>query len=58
MQAAGGRGFFWADETIAKQAVNSPQTGIEIVDIYDDVIKQLPLIKLLLVLYLDIQQKK
>ena len=42
MQAAGGRGFFWADETIAKQAVNSPQTGIEIVDIYDDVIKQLP----------------
>ena len=42
VQAAGGRGFFWADETIAKQAVNSPQTGIEIVDIYDDVIKQLP----------------
>ena len=42
VQAAGGRGFFWADETVAKQAVNSPQTGIEIVDLYDDVIKELP----------------
>lgn len=42
VQAAGGRGFFWADETVAKQAVNSPQTGIEIVDLYEDVIKQLP----------------
>ena len=42
VQAAGGRGFFWADEAVAKQAVNSPQTGIEIVDLYEDVIKQLP----------------
>jgi len=41
VQAAGGRGFFWADETVAKQAVNSTETGIKIVNI-NDVIKELP----------------
>ena len=31
VQQAGGRGFFWDTEELAKQAVNSPNTGIEIV---------------------------
>ena len=31
VQSKGGRGFFWDTEELAKQAVNSPNTGIEIV---------------------------
>ena len=41
VQNEGGRGFFWDTEDMAKQAVNSPGTGIEIVKI-DDVIQKLP----------------
>jgi len=41
VQDAGGRGFFWATEDAAKAAVNSPQTGIQIVKM-DDVIKEIP----------------
>jgi hypothetical protein len=41
VQQAGGRGFFWDTEDMAKQAVNSPSTGLEIVKI-DDVIQKLP----------------
>jgi len=41
VQNEGGRGFFWETEDAAKQAVNSPTTGIEIVPI-DDVIQKLP----------------
>ena len=40
-QQAGGRGFFWDSEELAKRAVNSPQTGIEIVPL-DSVIQKLP----------------
>jgi len=36
-----GRGFFWDSEDIAKQAVNSPNTGIEIVPV-DSVFQKLP----------------
>ena len=41
VQSEGGRGFFWDSEELAKQAVNSPGTGIEIVKL-DDVIQKLP----------------
>ena len=41
VQSAGGRGFFWATEDLAKAAVNSPQTGIQIVKT-DDVIREIP----------------
>jgi len=41
VQESGGRGFFWESEDLAKQAVNSPTTGIEIVSL-DDVIQKLP----------------
>ncbi len=41
VQQGGGRGFFWDTEDIAKQAVNSPSTGIEIVKM-DDIIQKLP----------------
>ncbi len=41
VQQAGGRGFFWETEELAKAAVNSPGTGIQIVKI-DDVIQKLP----------------
>ena len=41
VQNQGGRGFFWETEDIAKQAVNSPGTGIEIVPL-DSVIQKLP----------------
>ena len=35
IQAAGERGAFWADENLAKQAVKSRETGIEIVKVGD-----------------------
>lgn len=35
VQASGGRGAFWADETLAKQAVRSNQTGIQVVKVAD-----------------------
>ena len=38
---AAGRGF-WKSEAEAKQAVNAPQTNIEIVDLYEEVIQKLP----------------
>jgi len=41
VQAAGGRGFFWDTEELAKQAVQSPTTGIQIVKV-DDVVQKLP----------------
>jgi hypothetical protein len=41
VQSEGKRGFFWESEDLAKQAVNSPTTGIEIVSL-DDVIQKLP----------------
>ena len=41
VQKAGGRGFFWDTEELAKQAVNSPNTGIEIVSM-SEVINLLP----------------
>jgi len=41
VQNQGGRGFFWETEDLAKQAVNSPQTGIEIVPL-DSVVQKLP----------------
>ena len=41
VQNEGKRGFFWDSEDLAKQAVNSPQTGIEIVPV-DSVIQKLP----------------
>jgi hypothetical protein len=41
VQSKGGRGFFWDTEELAKQAVNSPNTGIEIVPM-SDVIQKLP----------------
>jgi len=41
VQQAGGRGFFWDTEDIAKEAVQSPTTGIQIVPI-DNVVQKLP----------------
>ena len=41
VQQEGGRGFFWDTEDMAKQAVNSPSTGIQIVKM-DDIIQKLP----------------
>jgi len=41
VQQAGGRGFFWETEDIAKQAVQSPTTGIQIVKL-DEVVQKLP----------------
>ena len=41
VQQGGGRGFFWDSEDLAKQAVQSPTTGIEIVSL-DSVIQKLP----------------
>ena len=41
VQSEGGRGFFWATEDAAKAAVNSPQTGIQVVKV-NDVIKEIP----------------
>ena len=41
VQQGGGRGFFWDSEDLAKQAVNSPTTGIEIVSL-NSVIQKLP----------------
>ena len=35
VQASGGKGAFWADETLAKQAVRSNQTGIQVVKVAD-----------------------
>ena len=41
IQDEGGRGFFWATKDLAKRAVDSPRTGIEIVEVAD-VIKAIP----------------
>ncbi len=41
VQEGGGRGFFWETEDLAKQAVNSPTTGIEIVPL-DNILQKLP----------------
>ena len=41
VQQAGGRGFFWDSEDIAKEAVQSPTTGIQIVKL-DEVVQKLP----------------
>ena len=41
VQQAGGRGFFWDTEDIAKEAVQSPTTGIQIVPL-DSVVQKLP----------------
>jgi hypothetical protein len=41
VQQEGGRGFFWETEDIAKEAVQSPTTGIQIVKL-DDVVQKLP----------------
>ena len=41
VQQEGGRGFFWDTEDMAKQAVNSPSTGIQIVKM-DDIVQKLP----------------
>jgi len=41
VQQGGGRGFFWDSEELAKAAVNSPGTGIQIQKV-DDVINKLP----------------
>ena len=41
VQQEGGRGFFWDSEDIAKEAVQSPTTGIQIVKL-DDVVQKLP----------------
>ena len=41
VQARGGRGFFWDNEDIAKQAVNQLETGIELVKV-NDVIGAIP----------------
>ena len=35
VQQGGGRGFFWESEELAKAAVNSPGTGIQIVKVDD-----------------------
>ena len=55
---AGGRGFFWDSEDIAKEAVQSPTTGIQIVSL-DSVVQKLPGGSTLLIHWLvNIQQKK
>ena len=41
VQQEGGRGFFWDTEDLAKEAVQSPTTGIQIVPL-DSVIQKLP----------------
>ena len=41
VQQAGGRGFFWDSEDLAKEAVQSPTTGIQIVKL-DEVVQKLP----------------
>jgi hypothetical protein len=41
VQQEGGRGFFWDSEDLAKEAVQSPTTGIQIVEL-DTVIQKLP----------------
>jgi len=41
VQQGGGRGFFWDSEDLAKKAVDSPNTGIEIVKL-NEVLKKLP----------------
>jgi hypothetical protein len=41
VQQEGGRGFFWDTEDIAKEAVQSPTTGIQIVKL-DEVVQKLP----------------
>jgi len=41
VQNEGGRGFFWDSEDLAKEAVQSPTTGIQIVKL-DDITQQLP----------------
>ena len=41
VQQEGGRGFFWDTEDIAKEAVQSPTTGIQIVSL-DSVVQKLP----------------
>jgi hypothetical protein len=41
VQQEGGRGFFWDTEDIAKEAVQSPTTGIQIVPL-DSVVQKLP----------------
>ena len=41
VQQEGGRGFFWETEDLAKEAVQSPTTGIQIVPI-DNVVQKLP----------------
>jgi hypothetical protein len=41
VQQEGGRGFFWDSEDIAKEAVQSPTTGIQIVKL-DEVVQKLP----------------
>ena len=41
VQQGGGRGFFWDSEDIAKEAVQSPTTGIQIVEL-NTVVQKLP----------------
>jgi len=41
VQQEGGRGFFWDNEDLAKEAVQSPTTGIQIVEL-DTVVQKLP----------------
>jgi hypothetical protein len=41
VQQEGGRGFFWDTEDLAKEAVQSPTTGIQIVPL-DSVVQKLP----------------
>ena len=41
VQQEGGRGFFWDTEDLAKEAVQSPTTGIQIVKL-DEVVQKLP----------------
>ena len=41
VQQEGGRGFFWDSEDLAKEAVQSPTTGIQIVEL-DTVVQKLP----------------
>jgi len=41
VQNEGGRGFFWDSEDLAKEAVQSPTTGIQIVKL-DDITQKLP----------------
>jgi hypothetical protein len=39
VQAEGGRGFFWDTAELGRQAVNSPTTGIQIVNLENELIK-------------------